>query len=207
MPTQVQIFPAIAVPPSIDAIYRRLGYRRGTTRIDDQRGEELDRHINHALSLVSLKGAGRRIPLKGVGPRLVVLGTGAEIASENLARFLEGCTEVLLIGATAGGAIMDAIRGDIEGKDMTRGVVVDAVASEMTDAALDWIVGYFNRLLTRERARLTKGRFSAGYGDFLLENQRLMYELLELDRIGVGITDACILIPEKSVTAVVGIQR
>jgi cobalamin-dependent methionine synthase I len=136
----------------------------------------------------------------------VVLGTGAEIASRSLARFLKGCGEALLIGATSGGAVMDAIREDAGGGDMTRGVVVDAVASEMTDAALDWIAGFFNRLLTREQGRLTKGRFSAGYGDFLLENQRMIHDLLDLDRIGVTINENCILIPEKSVTAVAGIH-
>ncbi len=207
MPTQVQIFPSIAVPTPLDAIYRRLGYREGTTKIDDRKHEEIERHIDYALSFISLKGAGLRVPLKNVTSHRVVFGTGAEIASENLARFLKGCREALLIGATAGGGVMDAIRSDTEGGDMTRGVVVDAVASEMTDVALDWIVGFFNRLLTRENARLTKGRFSAGYGDFLLESQRMMYDLLELDRIGVQINENCILIPEKSVTAVAGIQR
>lgn len=206
MPTQVQIFPSITVPVPRDAIYRRLGYRRGATKISGSRVEEIERHITDALSLISLKGAALRVPLKEVTPRLVILGTGAEIASEKLARFLQGCTEALLIGATAGGAVVDAIRGDVEGDDMTRGVIVDAVASEMTDAALDWLIGYFNRLLTREQARLTRGRFSAGYGDFLLENQRTMYDLLELGRIGVAISEHCILIPEKSVTAVAGIQ-
>ena len=206
MPTQVQIFPSITVPTPLDAIYRRLGYRRGTTKISDRKREEIERHINYALSLVSLKGAGLRVSLKDVTSHLVVFENGIEIESEKLARFLKGCTEALLIGSTAGGAVMDAIRDDTEGGDMTRGVIVDAVASEMTDAALDWIVGLFNRLLTRENARLTKGRFSAGYGDFLLEKQRMVYDLLELDRIGVEINENCILIPEKSVTAVAGIR-
>jgi len=206
MPTQVQIFPSISVPTPLDAIYRRLGYRRGTTKIGDRKREEIEEYIDYALSLISLKGVGRRVSLKRVTPHRVALGTGAEIESEKLAWFLKGCTGALLIGSTAGDAVMDAIRGDIEGDDMTRGVVVDAVASEMTDAALDWITGFFNRLLTREHARLTKGRFSAGYGDFLLENQKMMYDLLELDRIGVEVTESCILIPEKSVTAVAGIQ-
>ncbi len=206
MPTQVQIFPSIPIPLPMDAIYRRLGYRSGTTKIDDHKREEIERHIDYATSLISLKGAGLRVPLRDVTPHRVVFGTGAEIESDKLARFLKGCREALLIGATAGGAVMDAIRGDTERGDMTRGVVVDAVASEMTDAALDWITGFFNRLLTRENARLTKGRFSAGYGDFLLENQRIMYDMLELDRIGVKLNENCILIPEKSVTAVAGIQ-
>ncbi|MDO9515384.1 MAG: hypothetical protein Q7J01_04690 [Syntrophales bacterium] len=206
MPTQLQIFPSIHIPLPRDAIYRRLGYREGTTKIDARKREEIDRHIDYATSLISLKGAGLRVPLRDVTPHRVVFGTGAEIESDKLARFLKGCTEALLIGATAGGAVMDAIRGDTEGGDMTRGVVVDAAASEMTDAALDWIIGLFNRLLTREQARLTKGRFSAGYGDFLLEKQRMVYDLLELHRIGIKINENFILIPDKSVTAVAGIQ-
>ncbi|MDD5724379.1 MAG: hypothetical protein PHY29_11680 [Syntrophales bacterium] len=204
--TQVQIFPSINIPLPIDAIYRRLGYRKGITKIGDRKREEIERHIDYATSLISLKGASLRVPLRDVTPHLVVFGTGAEIESGKLARFLNGCTEALLIGATAGGAVMDAIRGDTEGGDMTRGVVIDAVASEMTDAALDWIVGLFGRLLIREQAHLTKGRFSAGYGDFLLESQRIVYDLLELDRIGVKINESFILMPEKSVTAVVGIH-
>ena len=204
--TQVQVFPSINIPVPLDAIYRRLGYRKGTTKIGDSKREEIERHIDYATSLISLKGASLRVPLQDVTPHLVVFGTGAEIESDKLARFLNGCTEALLIGATAGGAVMDAIRGDTEGGDMTRGVVIDAVASEMTDAALDWIVGLFNRLLIREQAHLTKGRFSAGYGDFLLESQRMVYDLLELDRIGVKINENFILMPEKSVTAIVGIH-
>jgi len=206
MPTQVQVFPSISVSVPLDAIYRRLGYRKGATKIDDRQEKEIERDIDCALSLVSLKGSALRLPLKDVTPHGIVLGAGIEIESEKLARFLDGCREALLIGATAGDQVMDAIRGDTGGGDMTRGVVIDAVASEMTDAALDWIIGYFNRLLTRENARLTKGRFSAGYGDFLLENQRMMYDLLELERIGVRINESCILIPEKSVTAVAGIR-
>ncbi len=203
---QVQIFPSINIPLPLDAIYRRLGYKRGITKIDERKREEIERHIEYAASLVSSKGAGLRVPLERVDPPLVILKTGADIKSAKLAKFLNGCKEALFIGTTAGGAVMDAIREDTEGGNLTRGVVVDAVASEMTDAALDWIVGFFNRLLARENARLTKARFSAGYGDFLLENQAKMYDMLELDRIGVTINENFILMPEKSVTAVVGIH-
>ena len=188
------------------AIYRRLGYKRGITKVDERKREEIERHIEYAASLISLKGAGLRVPLKRVDPPLIVLKAGADIRSARLAGLLNGCKEALFIGSTSGRAVMDAIIGDTEGGDMTRGVVIDAVASEMTDAALDWIMGFFNRLLARENARLTRGRFSAGYGDFLLENQKMMYDMLELNRIGVTINENFILMPEKSVTAVVGIH-
>jgi cobalamin-dependent methionine synthase I len=100
---------------------------------------------------------------------------------------------------------MEEISLATQGKNLTRAVILDAVASEMTDSGLDWIMDYMNQELMRKARRLTKARFSAGYGDFSLENQKAIHTLLRLDKIGVFITDRCILMPEKSVTAVAGI--
>ena len=75
----------------------------------------------------------------------------------------------------------------------------------MTDSGLDWIMDYMNQDLMRKARRITKARFSAGYGDFSLENQKAIHALLQLNKIGVFISDRCILMPEKSVTAVAGI--
>jgi cobalamin-dependent methionine synthase I len=48
-------------------------------------------------------------------------------------------------------------------------------------------------------------RFSAGYADFNLENQKAIYEILQMGKIGVTINFNFILLPEKSVTAISGI--
>jgi cobalamin-dependent methionine synthase I len=118
---------------------------------------------------------------------------------------LSGCEQILLMGATAGQTIMEEISLATQGENLTRAVILDAVASEMTDSGLDWIMDYMNQELMRKARRLTKARFSAGYGDFSLENQKAIHALLRLDKIGVFITDRFILMPEKSVTAVAGI--
>jgi cobalamin-dependent methionine synthase I len=110
------------------------------------------------------------------------------------------------MGTTAGSAVMAAIAEDTGGNRLTRGVVFDATASEMVDASMDWIISYFARELRRENKALTENRFSAGYGDFLLENQQTIFRLLELERIGVQITASFVLIPEKSVTAIAGVK-
>jgi cobalamin-dependent methionine synthase I len=68
-------------------------------------------------------------------------------------------------------------------------------------------VDYFNRTLLRENRRLLKNRYSAGYGDLLLETQKILYGLLQLEKIGIRITETCMLIPEKSVTAITGIRE
>jgi hypothetical protein len=88
---------------------------------------------------------------------------------------------------------------------VTRAVVLDAAASEIVDAALDWIMAYCNQGLRREGKMLMNTRYSAGYGDLALDSQRAFYRLLGLERLGVSMTDTCILVPEKSVTAVTGV--
>jgi hypothetical protein len=58
----------------------------------------------------------------------------------------------------------------------------------MTDAGLDWIMDYFNQQLRREGKTLLPRRFSAGYADFNLENQKAIYDTLQMEKIGVTIT-------------------
>ena len=198
-------FESIPVTMPHSAIYRRLGYRKETTRISPGQREEVESYIADALTILQLKGSALRLPIEIEKSVLISLHEGEAFASRKLARFLKGAHEIILMGATAGTAVMEAIQADIGGGNATRGVVLDATASEVVDAALDWIMGYFRQSLRREGKTLLNSRFSAGYGDFALENQRLIHRLLQMDRLNVTITESCLLVPEKSVTAVTGI--
>ena len=198
-------FESIPVTLPRPAIYRRLGYRKEATLISPGQRQEVEGYIADSLPLLQLKGSALRLPIELEGPALIRLPEGNAFASRKLARFLKGAQEIILMGATAGTAIMEAIQADIGGRNVTRGVVLDATASEVVDAGLDWIMGYFRQSLRREGKMLLNSRFSAGYGDFALENQQLMHRLLEMGRLDVKITESCLLVPEKSVTAVTGI--
>jgi hypothetical protein len=205
----IVLFDNIRIEVPREQIYRRLGYRKGCTRTSAAQEAEVETYIAEATALIELRGAALRLPILSQDTaRVVFIGEkGEEVwESRRLTKLLEHCNEILLMAATAGGSIVEAIREDVGGSRMTRGVVFDATASETVDASLDWIMGYFRQELRRENKALTGKRFSAGYGDFLLENQRAIVELLDLRRIGVELTAGCILTPEKSVTAVAGIK-
>ena len=50
-------------------------------------------------------------------------------------------------------------------------------------------------------------RYSPGYGDFALENQKGIFNLLSPSKYtGLTLKDNMIMVPEKSVTAVIGIK-
>ena len=201
-----QIFTAI--PPTVpeDAVYRRLGRKQNITAITRAQKNEIHAYMLDAVSLIELKGSARTLTIVARNDGRIELEDGTVFESASLARLLEGCQEVLLMAATAGTAVMQVIDSDIAGANITRGVVLDATASEVVDAALSWITAYFNQVLLRQGRVVTRKRFSAGYGDLALATQRELYRLLQLERIGVAINDSCILIPEKSVSAIAGIR-
>lgn len=199
-------FHAIHLEMPVQAVYRRMGYRRGLTKITPEQQGEIWTAMDHAAVLVEVKGSAVVLPIGRIDDFEVILGSGVVLRSAGVAGMLKDSREVLFMGATAGNPIMEEIRHEMDTGSLTRAVVLDAAASEMTDKALDWISRYMRRELRRLGKKLSSRRFSAGYGDFALENQKIMYDSLRLWEIGVQITESCVLVPEKSVTALAGIS-
>jgi hypothetical protein len=195
----------ISIDPPCEKIYQRLGFKKRTTQISEIQQEETDRFINEASFIVSLKGSLLRLAIQHNDGEKIILAGGLTFASKKVSAFLRDCREVVLMGATAGSTIMEAIKEKTRQDDLGAAVVYDAAASEMTDAGLDWIMDYLNQQLRREGKTLLPRRFSAGYADFNLENQKAIYDTLQMEKIGVTITPSFILLPEKSVTAISGI--
>lgn len=202
--TKIQHFNAINIKTPLEAIYKRLGWRDHATRISSRENEKFNQYIDEALSYIKLKGAAARIPIKEKRKSETILISGDVFESKLLASLVKKSSELLLLGATAGKNIIKTIQ-EFEKENLTKSVVFDAVASEMTDAALIWIFNYYKQGLCRENKQLTSKRISCGYGDFLLDYQLNMFNILRLDRLNIKITDTFMLIPEKSVTALAGI--
>lgn len=201
----VVFFEKISIDPPREKIYQRLGFKKKTTELSSARRKETDFFINEASSLISLKGMMLRLAIQHNDGKEIRLSGDLTFTSKKLSFFLRDCHEAVLMGATAGDAIMEAIKEKTRNDDLSVAVVYDATASEMTDTALDWIMDYVNQMLRREGKGLLSRRFSAGYADFALKNQKMIYEKLQMNKLDVTINSSFILLPEKSVTAISGI--
>ena len=199
------ILDKIVIDPPLDAIYTRLGFRKKTTTLPSAHRQETNRHITEASACIHLQGSYLRLPVEANDGRTITLAGDLSFTSTKLAAFLKDCRDVVLMGGTAGKGILEAINEKTIAGDMTAAVVYDATASEMADATLDWMMSYINRQLRREGRKLTSRRFSAGYADFALKNQKSIYAALQMEKIGVAMTPDFLLRPEKSVTAIAGI--
>ncbi len=130
---------------------------------------------------------------------------GFSLPSRDLARRLAGCREVILLAATAGLALdRYMVR---QGKlSPVRALCAQAIGTERVEALCDAFCKEMNDALSREGAHLTP-RFSPGYGDLPLTAQRALFTLLSPEKhVGVTLTDALLMSPTKSVTAITGIE-
>ena len=76
----------------------------------------------------------------------------------------------------------------------------------ITKMVRDFAEKEMEREVAEEGCHLT-WRYSPGYGDLPLEAQRELVRALDTHRkIGVSLTESCLMMPSKSVTAILGIS-
>lgn len=201
----VQYFDNVQAHAPLQNILIRMGYQKGHTIIDAKHQALLNKGIETGKALCTLKTAYVRSGIKGKHNNLTILDNGIKITSGQVEKLLENSFEVVIMAATVGQAVVDERDKQIKSGDAALGVILDAVASETADAGLDWLQDFINKSLGREQRKLSR-RFSAGYGDLDLSAQNLFYDALDLSKIGVAITDRFILLPEKSVIAIAGVE-
>ena len=204
-PLQVQYLEHIPAAPKRSLILSRLGYRKGVTQLCGAYRLFVDEAIKDALLLCHLRGAYGCGELIERDASRVRLANGTTFTSADLALFLRDSDCAVLMAATAGREIYAKISGLIQEGDGALGLIYDAVASQVTDTALDWIMDFLNKSLGIKGRSLTRRRFSPGYGDLTLSNQKIIYDLLDLKKIDVELTESFMLLPEKSVIAIAGI--
>lgn len=128
---------------------------------------------------------------------------GELLVGNDIEKHLDGCERAVLFAATLGARSEQLIRR-AEAENMAYAVVLDALASAMIEQFCDKsekeiherVGGYFTY------------RFSPGYGDYPLELQGQFIRRLTADkRIGLTATNNSILIPRKSVTAIIGVSE
>ena len=128
-----------------------------------------------------------------------------QIHSKNLARNLQGCSEVCLMAATLGIG-PDRLIARASAIRMSDAVIYQAAAAAMVETYCDEVNERI-RQDAAQRGMYCRPRFSPGYGDFPIAHQRDFSRLLDTPRkIGLTVTESCLLAPIKSVTAVIGLS-
>ncbi|MHC1720490.1 MAG: methionine synthase [Clostridiaceae bacterium] len=127
-----------------------------------------------------------------------------ELPGRAISKHLKDAGECILMAATLGNNVDKRIRY-YEKIDITKALIFDACASAYIEAVCDSLCGDVEAELLEKGQALTF-RFSPGYGDLPISIQKNFLGVLNAEkRIGLTASSSNILMPGKSVTAVMGI--
>lgn len=182
-------------------VIRYLGYKNHTPTQDVL--DLIEVCIKEVETAAEPKHVARRFPAN-VTESSVTAG-GLILQSRVLARHLRDCKEVILFAATLGTGV-DRLLHKYLKLQVSKAVVIQAVAA----AAIE---DYCNRCQDEIAAEVeaeglhVRPRFSPGYGDLALTVQNDFLQALQAQKtVGIVLTEGDIMLPEKSVTAIMGLS-
>lgn len=130
---------------------------------------------------------------------------GLFLSASDIQRHLAGCREMVLLGVSLG-AGTDTLLRRLSATAVAEASLTDALASALTDemaGQLEQII----RLSLQKEGRYATGRYSPGYGNWPIDAQRMLCQLLDAQRrLGVCCSGSFLLSPRKSVTALMGVS-
>lgn len=171
---------------------------------DESLRESVASCIGQLLQICKPRSVSRVLPVK-ILPDGVQLGNW-NIAGSDLRNHINGCEKAVLFAATLGVQADRLIERESK-TDMSRAAILQAAAAAMTESYCDEQEAAIAAEAEKENLYL-RPRYSPGYGNFAITYQREILAMLDCPkRIGLTMTDSCMLVPTKSVTAVIGLTH
>jgi len=192
-PTERSPFLLERLPLDLDPseVRRYLGNKTGQRLKSDTRFDD--------LLAKSLQSAGQWLAPKGI----FLLAAGSDLSGWPLFAHLE---RMAFAVCTIGPALeMEVTRLAAAGKTL-QAVVLDAIGSVAAEATADAVEQQIAAEVSGQGLRVSC-RASPGYGNWDIRSQTALFSLVPAERIGVRLSETCMMIPRKSVSFAVHVAR
>ncbi len=171
--------------------------------------KELETELKKAAELIEKAAAPRvveKICTIDKEGGLALPEVGLKLEGKAIAALLHDSDSCILFCATVGNELEALIR-KWQLKNLAFTSMLDACASSAIESLCDGVQARLTRFYAAQGLYLTD-RFSPGYGDLPIEIQPALCSALDTARkIGVSVSKSGIMIPRKSVTAIIGISK
>jgi hypothetical protein len=183
-------------------ILRYLGYGRNAA--DDVVMGMVHDCISVVREAANPKSVSARFPLVLSDDNFIEVA-GIRVQSKSLTKNLKDCSEVIFFAATLGTDV-DRMLNRYLKLNIAKAAVFQATAA----AAIEGYCNECQKKIEDEMQReglFVRPRFSPGYGDLPLNIQGQFLEVLNTKKtIGVFLSEGDIMLPEKSVSAIMGLS-
>ena len=129
-----------------------------------------------------------------------------DVNSKSLKKNLCGCHEVYIFAATIG-IDGDRIISRYSTLSPSKAVIAQGAGAALIESLCDCFCETIAKA-EEKNSCFMRPRFSPGYGDFDIKHQKDIINILDASKyVGINLTDSLLMLPTKSVTAVMGISK
>ena len=130
--------------------------------------------------------------------------SGVIFKSKVLACLLERCERIAIFALTIGKQLEEIVRQIANNGRVLQARVLDAIGSNAVEITADWLQEQIKREASREGMHISR-RFSPGYCDWGINQQKMVFRAMEGDSAGIELTDGCLMVPRKSTSGIIGL--
>ena len=124
--------------------------------------------------------------------------------SRVIVRLLERCQQVAIFVVTIGEYLEDTAAKLAKDGLILQATVLDATGSDAVEKVAESVQDRIKKIAGAQ-GFVTSRRFSPGYCDWNIGQQRMLFSALTGNTVGVRLTGECLMIPQKSISGVIGI--
>lgn len=203
-----------AQEPRLSEVLRYLGHK--SQAIDPELQATLEATCAQAAAAIRPRWVWRVFPLRQedavacsgnvTATRFVVEGTSLVLGGLSMEALLEGASAIALMAVTCGPGPDLAWQRTHE-KHPTQALIYNACAIEIVERAADAANRQIDAWARGQGFSATK-RYSPGYGDLPLSVQPALLDALDAQNtLGITLTPQLWMVPQKSVTALIGLKE
>jgi len=124
--------------------------------------------------------------------------------SRIIARLLERCHQVAIFVVTIGKYLEETAWQLSKDGLILQATVLDAIGSGAVEKVADFVQDKIKEI-AEAQGLVTSRRFSPGYCDWNIGQQRMLFYALTGNTLGIRLTGECLMIPQKSISGAIGI--
>lgn len=183
-------------------VYRYLGY--GKNRPDDITAQIIDEMEEQMLAVIAPRHIYRFFQISQQADGVKLDDGKLFLPGKDITTHLQGCRQAALMAVTLSGAV-DRFLRKLQIHDMAKAAIANSIAS----TAVEQICNTVEEKIHAHTPHLYQTfRFSPGYGDLPIEIQKDFLNVLDAPRkIGLAVMASHIMVPEKSVSAIIGLSE
>lgn len=187
-------------------VVRYLGLRSGK-ELDAQWKERVEEAVAEAEKLLRPAVSRRTYQVAQVEEaRITLSGTELTVTGPRMVRRLAGAERITVLAVTCGPLLEEAVAAAFARGEYVRGAILDAVGSAAAEALADEVNDAV-AAEARSQGYCLLPRASPGYADWDLAVQPELIRAAGAEGLGISLSKALLLIPRKSITAVIAWVR